>query len=46
MFNYFKELLATLKKIERHLSRIANCVKEKNLNHGDRYSISTKHWNE
>ena len=26
MFKYFKELLSTLKKIERHLESIAKCV--------------------
>jgi len=46
MFNYFKELLATLKKIERHLSRLASCVKEDRHGNVDRYSISIKHRND
>lgn len=46
MFNYFKELLETLKLIEQHLKKIAGCVREDHHNHGDSRSISTKHWND
>ena len=46
MFNYFKELRATLKKIEQHLSLLAKCVEKSDRQYGDRYSISTKHWND
>jgi len=46
MFNYFKELLATLKKIERHLSILSGCVKVNHHQHGDRQSISIKHRND
>jgi len=46
MLNCFKELLATLKKIERHLSRLASCVKEDHHHNVDRYSISTKYRND
>jgi hypothetical protein len=46
MINYFKELLAVLKQIESHLSKISKCVKEDHHRHGDSISISTKHWND
>ena len=46
MKNYFKELLLTLKNIERHLEKIAKCVKEEHHAHGDQASVSTKHWND
>lgn len=46
MLKYFKELLATLKAIEQHLSHLAHCVKVDHHRHGDRYSMSTKHWND
>ena len=45
MIKYFKDLLKTLKAIERHLSEIASCVKTNHRSHGDKKSISTKHWN-
>lgn len=43
---YFKDLLNTLKRIEKHLETLAKCVKERHHSHGDQASISTKHWNE
>jgi hypothetical protein len=46
MKKYFKELLETLKKIEKHLGKLSSCVREQHHNHGDRVSISTKHWND
>lgn len=46
MIRYFKELLDTLKKIERHLDKIAACVKTNAQQHGDRNSLSIKHWND
>jgi hypothetical protein len=46
IINYFKELLVTLKKIESHLEKLSNCVSSSSRNHGDRFSISTKHWND
>ncbi len=46
MLNYFKELLVTLRAIEKHLEHIARCVKVDHHRHGDRYSVSTKHWND
>jgi len=53
MFNYFKELLGTLKKIESHLEAISKntdllgkCVKSHHHGHGDTHSLSTKHWND
>lgn len=46
MIKYFKDVLATLKRIESHLARLANCVVRNRYGHGDRESISTKHWND
>jgi hypothetical protein len=46
MIKYFKDLLETLKKIERHLEKLSKCVKERHHRHGDQASVSTKHWNE
>jgi hypothetical protein len=46
MVSYFKELLSTLKRIEQHLSTLSSCVRKSDLRYGDRYSISTKHWND
>lgn len=53
MIKYFKELLLTLKNIESKLNSIdeklkplSDCVKENHHRHGDRVSISTKHWND
>ena len=42
---YFRELLETLKKIEKHLALLAETVKVNHHRHGDRVSLSTKHWN-
>ncbi len=46
MFKYFKELLSVLKKIEVHLDLLSYCVKKDHHQHGDKISISTKHWND
>jgi len=46
MFEYFRNLLFVLKQIEAHLSKISSCVYAKHHGHGDRCSISTKHWND
>jgi len=46
MMKYFKDLLATLKSIESSLKVIASCVTENPQGHGDRVSLSTKHWND
>lgn len=46
MIKYFKELLQTLKQIEKHLETLASCVRTEHHSHGDRSSISTKHWND
>lgn len=46
MIAYFRELLATLKRIEEHLARLASCVKTRHHTHGDQASLSTKHWND
>ena len=46
MINYFKELLRTLKSIEKHLDRISSCVKNSPRDYGDKISISTCHWND
>ena len=45
MIKYFKELLKTLKQIESHLEKLSNCVVDRRGQHGDRFVISTKHWN-
>ena len=46
MIKYCKDLLATLNKIEEHLAKIAGCVRVDHHGHGDKQSISTKHWND
>lgn len=53
MIKYFKDLLKTLKSIDSNLAniarnteRLAKCVKEDHHSHGDRASVSTKHWND
>lgn len=46
MIAYFKDLLATLKRIEAHLATLAACVRVGHHTHGDRTSLSTKHWND
>lgn len=46
MIKYFKELLLTLKRIETHLALLSSCVVASSKSHGDRLSVSTKHWNE
>jgi len=46
MFNYFKEILATLTRIAEHLAKLAACVRESDRGYGDRRSIYIKHWND
>lgn len=46
ILNYFKELLETLKKIEKHLELLSSCVKNSSRGYGDSKCISTKHWND
>lgn len=46
MLKYFRELLATLKRIEQHLELLASCVRKDHHGYGDRASISAKHWND
>lgn len=46
MIKYFKELLKTLKSIDSNLTKISNCVQENHHTHGDKASISVKHWNQ
>lgn len=46
MIKYFKELLSVLKSIDKNLKLVIKCVKKDAHSHGDRYSISTKHWND
>lgn len=46
MITYFKEILKTLKQIEKHLALLASCVKRTQRNYGDKISLSTKHWND
>ena len=45
MIKYFKELLITLKNIEKHLSEIAECVNDA-PKHGIGKTIKTSHWND
>lgn len=40
------ETLELLRRIDRNLQRLANCVRESHHTHGDRWSISSKHWND
>jgi hypothetical protein len=42
MLNYFKDLLATLIKIESHLAKISACTNE--AGRDNRPSISTRNW--
>lgn len=44
IFKYFKELLSTLKTIEKHLKKIASCVESEYSTQGNRleYRIKTK----
>jgi hypothetical protein len=45
---YFKELLATLKKIEQHLSVIASCVQKDFVSghtNAKKPALNTKYWN-
>lgn len=51
MIKYFKDLLSTLKnidknltKIENHQAELAKCVKQNHLGYGDSKSISIRHW--
>lgn len=44
MIAYFRELLTTLKAIERHLSTLAACVKPGRL--GDRGALQTRDYND
>ena len=46
MLKWFKELLETLKSIDRRLERLERCVKENPRSHGSRHYLSTGHWNE
>ena len=53
MIKFFKELLETLKSIDNRLATIeantknlSDCVKRNHHGHGDRCSLSTKHWND
>jgi hypothetical protein len=43
---YFREILQTLKSIDASLKSLAACVKRDHHGHGDRVSLSTKHWND
>ena len=43
MFEYFKELLATLKSIDASLKEITGCITD--YNHKNAKSIRTQNWN-
>lgn len=44
MIAYFRDLLATLKRIEEHLALLASCVKKQNRCEGN--SIRQRHYND
>ena len=46
MIKYFKDLLKTLKNIEKHLEKIGGCVKNNSRRYGSRKYINTGHWND
>lgn len=39
-------MLELLHNIDYSLQRLANCVKKDHHSHGDKWSISSKHWND
>lgn len=41
-----KELKETGVSTNKHVLKLSGCVKEGHHRHGDRASISTKHWND
>jgi NurA-like 5'-3' nuclease len=41
-----EEILKELREINRNISKIADCVQDNRRPHGDRKSISIKHWND
>ena len=43
---HLNELRKTEQNSNEYLSKISNCVKVNRHGHGDKYSISTKHWND
>jgi hypothetical protein len=49
MIKYFKDVLRTLKAIEKHLDILASTVQKdfkRNHNNGKRPAINTKGWND
>lgn len=46
MIKYFRDLLAILRSIDARLAKLEACVRVNHHDHGDRASISTKHWND
>jgi hypothetical protein len=48
MRNYFKELLQTLKEIEKHLKRLDGCVYDgdEKMGYNSKRRIITGHWND
>lgn len=46
MITYFKELLTTLKAIEKHLALIASCVRNNGRGYGAKKTLTTSHWND
>lgn len=41
-----KELKETSESTNKHALRLSECVRKDHHSHGDRSSISTKHWND
>jgi len=46
MIKYFKELLETLKKIEKHLAVLSSCVSSSPTHRSHLTAIRTMHWND
>ena len=46
MICYFRDLLTTLHRIERHLETIASSVRNNPRHHGQRHYLSMGHWND
>ena len=46
MIKYFKELLKTLKSIEKHLGYLRDCVQAPPTHRHHKKYIRTGHWNE
>jgi uncharacterized protein YdcH (DUF465 family) len=43
---HLNELRKTENSTNEYIYKLSKCVKEEHNYHGDRFSISTKHWND